>query len=127
MSAEQTKTVAIVGASSDRAKFGNKSLRAHRDAGFAVYPVHPTEQEVEGERAYRAIGEIPVDLNRVSLYVPPSVGLKLLEQIAEKGCQQLWLNPGTESDEILERARQLGLNAIEGCSIIDVGASPSQY
>ena len=63
-------------------------------------------------------------LTRVSLYVPPQVGLKLLDEIAAVGCNELFFNPGSEGPEVLERARELGLEPIVACSIVDVGVSP---
>ena len=103
-------TVAIIGASADRAKFGNKSVRAHLAQGYEVFPINPKGGEIEGLKAFTSIADIPVErLDRVSLYVPPAVGLALLEEIAAKGCNELWLNPGSESDELATRARALGL------------------
>lgn len=121
-------TVAILGASSDRSKFGNKSLRAHRDAGYTVYPVNPKGGEVEGVAAATNIRDVPVTrLDRISVYLPPALVLKSLGDIAAKGCEELWLNPGTESAEVIEEAKKLGLNVVLGCSIIDVGKSPREY
>lgn len=113
-------SVAIIGASADRSKFGNRSLRAHADCGYEVYPINPRAEEIEGHRAYPSISEIPAErVDRVSLYVPPNVGINLLDDIAEKGCDELWLNPGSESAEIIQRAEELGLNAIVACSLMD--------
>lgn len=118
-------TVAILGASTDRTKFGNKSVRAHQAKGFTVYPVNPKADEIEGIKAYPSLAEIPAGkLDRVSVYLPPAVGVKVLPQIAERGCDELWLNPGTESDELVAEAERLGLNVIQACSIVDVGVSP---
>ena len=119
------KTVAIIGASNDRSKYGNKSVRAHLRQGFTVFPVNPRETQVEGLKTFKSITEVPVRPDRISLYVPPAVVLKLLPDIAAKGCDELWLNPGTESDEVLAEANRLGLNVIQACSIVDVGLSPS--
>lgn len=120
------KTVAIIGASNDRRKFGNKAVRAFQQQGFTVYPVNLHESEVEGLRAYRTVSEVPVRPEMISVYVPPPVLLKLLPEIAGKGCDELWLNPGTESDEVLIKAQRLGLNVIQACSIVAVGISPSK-
>ena len=119
------KTVAIIGASNDRAKYGNKSVRAHLRQGYTVFPVNPRETEVEGLKAFKSITDVPARPDRISLYVPPAVVLKLLPDIAAKGCDELWLNPGTESQEVLAEANRLGLNVIQACSIVDVGLSPS--
>ena len=118
-------TVAIIGASTNRAKFGNKSVRAHLAQGYKVFPINPNGGEIEGVAAFTSIKEVPVErLDRVSLYVPPEVGLSLVDEIAAKGCDQLWLNPGSESDELAAKARDLGLEPIIACSIVDVGMSP---
>jgi len=60
----------------------------------------------------------------VTVYVPPAVLLKLLPDIAAQGCDELWLNPGTESEAVLAEAERLKLPVIQACSIIAVGVSP---
>lgn len=119
-------TVAILGASSDRSKYGNISVRAHVRQGFEVYPVNPKGGRIEGLAVYATLGEVPVErLDRVSVYLPPPVVLKLLPEIARKGCDQLWLNPGSESEEVVAEAQRLGLEPIVACSIVGVGLRPS--
>ncbi len=83
------RTVAVIGASSNGAKFGNKAVRP----------------------------------DMVSVYLPPTVLLQILPDIAARGCDELWLNPGTESDEVLAEAARLGFNVIQACSIIGLGLS----
>lgn len=115
-----TQRVAIVGASADRSKFGNRSLRAHAACGYEVFPVNPRGGTIEGLDAYTSLEEIPGGrLDRVSMYVPPAIGVVLLDAIAARGCDELWLNPGAESPEMIARAEELGLNAITACSLID--------
>ncbi len=118
------KTVAIIGASTDRSKFGNKAVRAFQQQGYTVYPVNPKETEIEGLTAYKSIRDVPVRPQMISVYVPPPVLQKMLTDIAAKGCDELWLNPGTESDEALAEAERLGLNVVQACSIVGVGVSP---
>jgi predicted CoA-binding protein len=112
-------TVAIIGASADRSKFSNKSIHAHVRAGYEVYPVSPKEESIEGLKCYQSVLDIPVALDRVSLYLPPQVGTKILDDIAKKGCKELWVNPGAESPELIEKAQSLGLNAVFACSYTD--------
>ena len=120
------KTVVIIGASKDRSKYGNKAVRAFLQQGYEVFPVNPKEATIEGLPAFQSIGVVPVRPDRVSVYLPPPVLLKVLPEIAAKGCDELWLNPGTESDAVLAEAERLGLNVIQACSIVGVGVSPSQ-
>jgi predicted CoA-binding protein len=119
------KTCAIIGDVFNPAKWANKSLRAHQMTGYQVFGVHPNAGSAEGQKVYSSVGEIPERLDRVSVYLRPSLVMEALDAIAEKGCDELWLNPGTYTPEVVERAEQLGLNAICGCSIIDIGVSPS--
>jgi|SRR2546421_12218 len=120
------KTVAIIGASSDRAKFGNKAVRAFQQQGYTVYPVNPKEAAIEGLPAFKSILEVPERPQMISVYLPPPVLLKVLPDIAAKGCDELWLNPGTESDEVLVAAEELGLEVICSCSIVAIGVSPAE-
>ena len=119
------KTIAILGASNDRAKYGNKAVRAFKQQGYTVYPVNPRETQIENLPAFPSIREVPVRPQMVSVYLPPAVLLKVLPDIAARGCDELWLNPGTESDEVLAEAARLGLNVIQACSIVAVGISPA--
>jgi len=119
------KTIAIIGASTDRSKFGNKAVRAFRQQGYEVFPVNPKEETVEGLPAFKSIADVPVRPQMISVYLPPPVLLKVLPDIAAKGCDELWLNPGTESDEVLAEAERLKLNVVQACSIVGVGVSPA--
>lgn len=121
-------TVAILGASSDRSKFGNKSVRAHLKQGYDVFPVNPKGGEIEGLPVYRSLADVPHDrLSRISVYLPPKVVLTLLDEIAAKPCDELWFNPGSDSSELLDRAHALGLEPIVACSIVDIGETPADY
>ncbi|HUU84249.1 MAG TPA: CoA-binding protein [Phycisphaerae bacterium] len=121
------RTVAVVGASTDRAKYGNKSVRAHRQQGWEVYPVHPTADAIEGLKAYASLRDVPVRVNRVSLYLPPDLGLEVLPDIAKAGPEEFFVNPGAESEELVAAATRLGLEPILACSIVDLGVSPAQF
>ena len=121
-------TVVILGASTNTSKFGNKSVRAHLQAGYTVYPVNPKAAEVEGLAAYASIADLPIEtVDRVSIYLPPAVGMTMLDQIVSLYPQEVWLNPGSESPELLAHAQALGLPVVQGCSIVDLGMSPSQF
>jgi hypothetical protein len=117
----------VIGASSDRRKFGNKAVRAFHSSGDTVFPVNPHEREIERLAAYPSVLAIPGTIDMATMYVPPEIGLGILDELARKGVSEVWLNPGSESDAIVARARALGLNIIEACSITGIGDSPSRY
>lgn len=121
-------TVAVLGASRDRAKYGNKSVRAHARVGWQVFPINPQADEIEGLHAYHSLRDLSVrPIDRVSVYVPPEIGLTLLDDIAACQPREVWLNPGSESDELIAAAEKLGLPVICACSIVDVGMSPAMF
>jgi len=123
----EKKTVAIVGASADRSKYGNKSVRAHLKQGWEVYPVNPKGGEIEGLKVYTSLAEIPVKLDRVTLYLPPAIGLKTLPAIVAANPGELFVNPGAESDELVAEAQRLDLDPILACSIMDLGTMPAEF
>jgi len=118
------KTVAVVGASSDRHKFGNRALRAFQSAGYRVIPINPSEPQVEGMRAYASVLDVPEAIDMATVYVQPDVALRLLPEFERKQIPEIWVNPGAESDELLEEARRRKLNVIPACSIVGIGRNP---
>lgn len=119
--------VAVIGASTNRDKFGNKAVRAYLKQGHDVYPVNPNEDTIEGLKAYKSILDVPVDVDSILVYLPPKITLKALDDIAKKGADQLYLNPGSEDDAVVSRAKELGLDPILACSIVAIGESPASY
>ena len=118
------KTVAVIGASSNRQKFGNRALRAFERQGYRVIPVNPNEPEVEGHKTYPSVLDIPGQVDMATVYVPVRPGLTVMDQLAKKGVAEVWLNPGADDDRVVQRARELGLKVIQACSIIAIGESP---
>lgn len=103
---------AVVGASADRQKFGNKVLRAYLASGRRVYPVNPKLDEVEGQTCYPDLASLPERVDGVSIVTPPAVTEAVVEQAADAGLKRLWMQPGAESDKAIARARELGLELI---------------
>jgi uncharacterized protein len=118
------KTVAVIGASSNRMKFGNRALRAFERQGFTVVAINPNEREVEGHKTYPTVLDYPGPIDMATVYIPPRHGVGVMEQLAKKGVPEVWLNPGADGPEVVARARELGLNTIQACSIMAIGESP---
>jgi len=119
-----SKVVAVIGASSDRRKFGNRALRAFLQQGYTVIPINPNEREVEGLQTYASVLDVPGVIDMASFYVQPEVGERVIDEVARKGIPEVWLNPGAESDALIERARTLKIEPIVACSIVAIGQNP---
>lgn len=118
------KTVAIIGASSNPQKFGNRAVRAFRRQGYTVIPINPNEPLIEGLKTYASVLDVPGPIDMASIYLPPHVGERVIEEVAKKQIPEVWINPGAESAALIDRARALNLRPIVACSIVGIGESP---
>ena len=118
------KVVAVIGASSNRSKFGNRAVRAFRQQGYTVVPINPNETEVEGLKAYGSVLDVPGTIDMASFYLPPEIGLQVIDDVARKGIPEVWLNPGAESDALIARAKALHIQPIVACSVVAIGETP---
>ena len=121
------KTVAVVGASNNRHKFGNKALRAFQAEGYTVIPINPNEREVEGLKTFASVLDVPGPIDMATVYVQPHVAMRLLDEFEQKGIPEVWVNPGAESDAMMETARNRKTNVIFACSILGVGRNPHEF
>ena len=118
------KTVAVIGASNDRRKFGNRAVRAFRRQGYTVLPINPNEAQVEGLRTYASVLDVAEPIDMATFYVPPDIGEKVMPEVARKKIPEVWLNPGSESDALVRLARSLDVEPIIACSIMGIGENP---
>jgi predicted CoA-binding protein len=118
------KVVAVIGASSNRNKFGNRAVRAFRQQGYTVVPINRHEAEIEGLKSYASVLDVPGAIDMASFYLPPEIGLQVIDEVARKGIPEVWLNPGAESDALIARAKALHIQPIVACSVIAIGENP---
>ncbi len=105
---------AVVGASVNRGKYGNKVLRAYQQHGMEVFPINPQVAEIEGLKAYATLAEVPVKVRAISVITPPAVTEQVVEAAAAAGVQMVWMQPGAESPEAIRKAEALGMEVIAG-------------
>ena len=120
----KSKIVAVIGASNNRHKFGNRAVRAYLRQGYTVVPINPHETNVEGLPTYKSVLDVPGPIDMASFYVPPEIGELVIVEVAEKQIPEVWLNPGADSDALIARARSLSIKPIVACSIMAVGQNP---
>lgn len=117
--------VMVIGGSADRGKYGNKAVRAYLRQHHEVLVVNPKGGVVEGLHAYHAIANVPGPIDRATIYVPPAAGVGVMRELGKRtDVMEVWLNPGAESEEVLEAAREAGIEPIQACSIVDIGERP---
>ena len=114
---------AVVGASKDRSKYGNKVLRVYQQNNRPAFPVNPNEDEVEGVPAYPDLASLPETVHGISIITPPKVTEGIVKQAGELGIKNIWMQPGAESDAAVSRAEELGINVIAGgpCLLVVLG------
>jgi uncharacterized protein len=114
---------AVVGASRDRSKFGNKVLRTYLQNNRPVYAVNPNEQTIEGVKAYPTLKDLPEPVHGISIITPPPVTERIIDQAIALGIRNLWLQPGAESTAAIDRARAADANIIAGgpCILVTLG------
>jgi len=114
---------AVVGASQDRSKYGNKVLRTYVQTNRSVYPINPTADLVEGLKAYPTLADLPEAVHGISIITPPRVTETIVEQAGELGIKNVWMQPGAESDSAMELAERLEMNVIGGgpCLLVVLG------
>ena len=105
---------AVVGASQDREKYGNKVLRAYLQRLRSVFPVHPTAEVVEGLAAFPNLASLPKPVHGISIVTPPQVTEQVVVEAARLGIQHVWMQPGAESKRAVELALEANMNVIWG-------------
>jgi len=114
---------AVVGASSDRAKYGNKVLRCYQQHDLPVVGVHPKLAEVEGARCYARLTDVPGPPRAVSIVAPPAAAPTIVADAIAVGCRHLWFQPGAEDEAAIATARAAGLEVIADgpCVLVALG------
>ena len=114
---------AVIGASCDREKYGNKVLRCYLQNNLTVYPINPKEKEVEGVKAYRDLFSLPERVASLSIITPPHVTEKFVSDAIQLGVGNIWMQPGAENKSAIKQAEKAGLNVIFGgpCLLVVLG------
>jgi len=112
------KTWAVVGATIDEEKFGNKIYKKLKEKGYKVYPISPKYEEIDGDKAYKSLHELPEKPDVVNFVVNPKIGLGIVEDCAKLDINKIWLQPGTVSDELLNLAKEKNIEAVQACVLV---------
>ena len=121
----QAKKIAVVGASTQRNKFGNKVLRCYMEHNYDVIPVNPGVDEIEGLPCVASVAELPPEVEALSIITPPSVTLEVVKQAISKGIKHVWMQPGAEGAEAVALCLQNDINTIAdgSCLLVELNFS----
>jgi predicted CoA-binding protein len=117
------KKFAVVGASADRSKYGNKVLRCYQMHGLVAVPVNPKEKIIEGVDCVASVLQLTDDVESLSVITPPPVTEQVVEQAIARGIRNIWMQPGAESQAAVDRCRESGINVIAdgSCLLVVLG------
>lgn len=107
-------SLAVVGVSRNKDKFGNAIYREMKARGYKVFAVNPNADMVEGDRCYAGLGALPEKPEGVIFVVHPTETLKALEETAALGVKYAWIQQGADSPEVEQRCSELGLKFVSG-------------
>ena len=105
-------SIAVVGATDARWKYGGRIYCDLKAKGFTVWPVNPNRETVDGDTCYPDLASVPADIDIVDVVVPADVGMTIVDQMADLGLPLVWFQPGAESRELIDHARDAGLDVI---------------
>lgn len=116
---------AVLGASNNRDKFGNKVLRCYITHNKTVYPIHPIEKEVEHIKCLKSVAELPDTVKSISIVTPPILTEKIISQAITKGIKNIWMQPGAASQIAIDECIRNGINVIANgpCILAEFGWS----
>jgi uncharacterized protein len=109
------KVWAVVGVSADKTKFGYRVYNRLKNEGYQVYPVNPNLDEIDGDKVYPDLAALPECPDVVNFVVPPAVTAKVIPQCAMKGVKYAWLQPGSDSKEVLKTCKENNVEALQSC------------
>jgi predicted CoA-binding protein len=111
----KNKIWAVVGANDNPDKFGYMIYKKLKDSGYEVYPVNPKYNEIEGDKCYPSLSNLPNKPQAVDMVVSPKNGMQVIDEAANLGIKNIWFQPGTTDETILNQAESKGMNIVQSC------------
>ncbi|MHB1161498.1 MAG: CoA-binding protein [Chloroflexota bacterium] len=108
------KRVAVVGVSRDSKQFANGVYRALKKKGYQLYPVNPNAQQLEGDRCYPSVSQIPETVDGALVMVSPGAAEAVVRDCCEAGIRRVWLGNGAVSPEAVRYCREQGMSVVDG-------------
>ena len=120
-------SIALVGASNNPKKYGNKILLDLLEKGHIVYPINKNESQIEGLKSYKNVSDLPSLPSIINFVVPPNEGIEVTKDLVKKGYDNFWYQPGAESIEISNFLESNKKNFIDDKCIMVVTKLSANY
>ena len=104
--------LAIIGMSRSGKKFGNAAYRALKSQGYRIYPIHPGVKAINGVRCYPDFAALPEHVQNLLVVVPSDQAAVAVRRAAAAGVRRVWLQQGSESEDVMKACRDCGVDAI---------------
>lgn len=114
----EQKVWAVVGATQDPEKYGNKIYRKLKSTGYKVYPINPNYKDIDGDPCYKNLSSLPEIPQVINMVVAPYRGEKIINEAAQLGIKYAWFQPGSIDDELLELTKKLGIQSVQACVLV---------
>ena len=114
----EKKVWAVIGANDNPEKYGNMIYKKLRAKGYKVYAVSPNYEEIEGDKCYKDISSLPEIPEVLNMVVSPKIGMAVIEQAIKLGVKNIWLQPGSHNEQLIELSENNGLNAVKACVLV---------
>lgn len=114
----EKKVWAVIGANENPDKYGNMIYKKLKAKGYKVYPVSPNYEVIDGDKCYPNLTALPEKPDVLDMVVSPKRGIAVIEEAAGLGISDIWLQPGTFNNELLELIETKGLNAVQACVLV---------
>lgn len=114
----ENNVFAVVGVSRNPSKFGYIIYQDLKRKGYKVYPINPNATMINGDKSYGSLSELPIKPDVVDMVVPPEVALEVVKECYELGIHKVWLQPGAESDEVIDFCYDHDIEVIYGMCVM---------
>ena len=123
----KNNVIALIGASNNKNKYGNKILLDLISKGHKVVPINPKEKIIEGLKTCKNVSEMSEKPSIINFVVPPEVGLKITKDLVGDGYNNYWYQPGAESQKISNYLKSKNRNFIDDKCIMVVTRLQDNY
>ena len=123
----KSNSIALVGASKNPDKYGNKILKDLISKGYRVFPINKFEKEIEGLEVFKNVTDLNEIPSIINFVVPPNESRTVTNYLVSKGYDNFWYQPGAESEEISEFLKINKKNYIDDKCIMVVTRLSSNY